>query len=118
MKATTPRRRSRSNDGTPSRISRVIPIDPGLLGKLLASFYEPIVRRGARVFHGPNPAAGSPVSEISDEQVLTLRRMHEWHGMGQAAIARATGLSPHTVFNLIKYRNRVHLDPGPAPAEA
>lgn len=58
MKAPDPRRRSRSNDGTPSHTQTVLPIDRGLRAKLEAEFFEPTVRRAPRLFHGPKAVVG------------------------------------------------------------
>ena len=116
-KAEQPRRRSRSNDGTPNKVSRVIPIDPGLFNKLMVSFYEPIVGRGTRVFHGPKEGRGCPAVRFTDEQVLVIRKMRDWHGMSVAKIAEALGVTAASVEPIAGWRNRVHLDPGPRPAD-
>lgn len=117
MKPASPRRRSRSNDGTPNRVSSIIPIDPGLHAKLTAAFYEPIVRRGTRIFHGPRPPSGCPPVKMTDEQILEIRRMYQWHGMPPKAICETTGLPEWRVTQIVQYVTRVHLDPGPRPAE-
>lgn len=79
MKARTPARRSRSNDGTPNRVSSVLPIDPGLLRSLLASFTEARKAPAApRIFHGPKAfGGGHPKVVLTDEQVLAIRKMRE-----------------------------------------
>lgn len=115
MKAPTTARRSRSNDGTPNTAKSVLPIRPELLAKLLAAFAEVRPRREARIFHGPKAARGMPPSELTDEQVLAMRKMRDWHGMTARQITEETGVPASTVFGIIEYRNRVHLDPGPRP---
>jgi hypothetical protein len=121
MKAAQPSRRSRSNDGTPNRVSRIVPIDPGLLSKLMASFYEPIVRRGPRIFHGPNVAHSGERSNqygqrFTDEQVMVIRKMREWHGMTAHQIAEALGCRETQVAPIVRWSTRTHIDPGPRPA--
>lgn len=120
MKAPQSRRRSRSNDGTPNHVSRVLPIDPRLLASLLAEFGpDRVVRREPRIFHGPKAFhGGAPAPVLSDEQVLALRKMRDWHGMTFRAIAQATGLGEMQVQGICEYKTRVHLDPGPRPAPA
>ena len=114
--ATNPRRRSRSNDGTPSQTQVVLPIDRGLRAKLEAEFFEPTVRRAPRLFHGPKAqTGGSPAPKLTDEQVLELRRLREWYGLTTSKIAALTGLSVNSVEPLTSWHNRVHLDPGPRP---
>ena len=109
-------RRSRSNDGTPNSVSRVLPIAPGLLASLLAEFAEVRKARVVHVYHGPKPARGAPPVKLTDEQVLALRKMRDWHGMTLTEICAATGLPEGSVTPIINWCNRVHLDPGPRPA--
>ncbi len=108
-------KRSRSNDGHRTSLSRVLPIDAGLLAKLTAEFAEIRERAAPKTYHGPTAARGAPASTITDEQVLAIRRMSGWHGMTDADIAQATGLRQGTIYNLTSWKNRVHLDPGPKP---
>jgi hypothetical protein len=93
MKSPDPRRRSRSNDGTPSHTQAVLPLDRRLRAKLEAEYFEPFVRREPRLFHGPKAqVGGSPAPKLTDEQ------------------------SAQSIEPLTEWRNRVHLDPGPRPA--
>jgi hypothetical protein len=69
MKSPDPRRRSRSNDGTPSHTQAVLPLDRRLRAKLEAEYFEPFVRREPRLFHGPKAqVGGSPAPKLTDEQ--------------------------------------------------
>lgn len=116
MKSPDPRRRSRSNDGTPSHTQAVLPLDRRLRAKLEA-YFEPFVRREPRLFHGPKAqVGGSPAPKLTDEQVLELRRLRDWYGLTTKQIAMRTGLSAQSIEPLTEWRNRVHLDPGPRPA--
>ena len=111
-------KRSRSNDGTPNKAEALLPIPKDVLRRLLIIFTsEPYERRAPRTFHGPNVMRGAPKSFISETQVLALRQMHEWYGMNSAQIASATGLLVNTVENIIKYKNRLDIEPGPKPQE-
>jgi hypothetical protein len=118
MKAPASRRRSRSNDGTPNRVSSIIPIDPRLRAKLEASLYEPIVRRKLRVFHGPKPIRGTSPVRFTDSQVLAIRKLREWWGLSALSIGRLMGVGENIVAPVVEWRNRLHLDPGPRPTPA
>ena len=110
-------RRSPRNDGTRSSVSSYLPISPRLLASLIAEFSEPRVVHAPRIFHGPKAYhAGHPAVRLSDEQVLTIRKMCEWYGMSAKRIAEALGMSELSVEPIASWRNRVHLDPGPRPA--
>ena len=109
-------KRSRSNDGTRSSIACVLPIAPGLLAALLAEFHEPRAVRAPRIFHGPKPYhGGHPAVRLTDEQVIAIRKMREWHGMTVKQIAESVGLSVGSIEPIAGWKNRVHLDPGPRP---
>lgn len=111
-------RRSRSNDGHRSSLTGTLPISTALLAAFTAQFAEHHERRAPRIFHGPKPANAHHASPVTDEQVIAIRRMREWHGMTGGKIARLTGINRWTVEGLLDYRNRGHLDPGPRPAPA
>lgn len=108
-------KRDRSNDGHKYSLSRGLPIRPELLASLIAEFSEPRKVAAPKVYHGPKAASGHPPVKLTDEQVLTLRKMRDWHGMSKADIAKATGLPDSTISGIVDYKNRVHLDPGPRP---
>ena len=115
MKAPASVRRSRSNDGSPNRVTRILPIDPGLMAKLLAEFAERREPKAPKVYHGPKAAPGHPAVRLTDEQVLAIRKMRDWHGMSEQAIADAVGMPLNSITAITRYMNRVHLDPGPRP---
>lgn len=110
-------KRSRSNDGARTSITSVLPIAPGLLAALLAEFHEPRAVRAPRIFHGPKPVTGGhPATRLTDEQVIAIRKMREWHGMTVKQIAESVGMTVGSVEPIAGWKNRVHLDPGPRPA--
>lgn len=109
-------KRSRSETGHRSSVSRVLPIDPGLLAKLIAEFAEHREPFVPKTYHGPVAARGSPKSAVTDHQVLQLRKLRDWYGIGVAEIVRITGIPVATVRNITEWKNRVHLDPGPRPS--
>lgn len=110
-------KRSRSNDGMRSSVACVLPIAPGLLAALLAEFHESRAVRAPRIFHGPKAYhGGHPATRLTDEQVLAIRKMREWHGMTVKQIADSVGMTVGSVEPIAGWKNRVHLDPGPRPA--
>lgn len=112
-------KRSRGNDGHHSGVAAVLPIAPGLLAALLAEFHEPREARAPRIFHGPKAFhGGQPATRLTDEQVITIRKMREWHGMSVKQIADALNESEASVYGITRYVTRVHLEPGPRPAPA
>lgn len=118
MKASQRLARRRTNDGASSSYEQVLPIRPELLAKLTAEFYEPLKRAPGRVFHGPKGrrADAKITSSISDDQVLAIRRMRDWHGMTVKQICEITGLKKGSVTNIVGYTTRSHLYPGERPA--
>ena len=108
-------KRDRSNDGHKYSRTGGLPIRPELLASLIAEFSGPRKISAPKVYHGPKAAPGHPPVKLTDDQVLTLRKMRDWHGMSKADIAKATGLSDSTISGIVDYKNRVHLDPGPRP---
>ena len=112
-------KRSRSNDGVRSSITTALPIAPGLLASLFAEFHEARVARAPRIFHGPKPYhGGHPATRLTDEQVLAIRKMRDWCGMSVKQISEATNEPEPSIHSIVRYTNRVHLDPGPRPAPA
>lgn len=117
MKAPQPLRRRRGNDGLAVHQTSVLPISAGLMASLIAEFAEVRERRAPRIFHGPKPfSGGAPTAKYTDEQVLAIRKMRDWHGMTVRQIAEALNEPEASIANVAKYITRVHLDPGPRPA--
>jgi hypothetical protein len=110
-------KRSRSNDGSPNQAAALLPISKDVLRRLLIIFTsEPVKRREPRIFAGPKVGGGRPISPISDEQVIAMRKMKEWYGMTHQEISDATGFTMGQIAPILRWDNRVHLDPGPRPA--
>lgn len=109
-------RRSRSNDGTPSHTESLFPLGQRDLARLLIIFGpDAKVEKVKHTYHGPKAARGCPQTSYTDEQVLEIRRLQEWHGMKRAAIAKLLNLPVDSLHAIVEWRNRVHLDPGPRP---
>ena len=81
-------KRDRSNDGHKYSRTGGLPIRPELLASLIAEFSGPRKISAPKVYHGPKAAPGHPPVKLTDDQVLTLRKMRDWHGMSKADIAR------------------------------
>ncbi len=90
-------------------------VRPALVTRIDVPDYSWREPKPERKFNGPKPAGTGKVL-YPDEQVLEVRRLHEWQGLRPREIAERTGIAAAYVEALIKYRVRAHLDPGPKPA--
>ena len=87
---------------------KISPIRQSLLDAMPV---EPYQRKPDKIFRGPKGRLPAKQSEVSDEQVLYVRWLHDFKNMKPLEIASVTNLEHGTVKNLLKYTTRVHLTP-------
>lgn len=109
-------KRSSKNDGTRSHVEMAVPIRGSLVYAVLGT-PEPLERKVPRIFHGPNTHRGHPVPVLSDAQVLRIRALDKFRGMTAKQIVETTGIELERVKQVLRWVNRVHLDPKPEHAE-
>ena len=97
------------------KAQRLLPVDEKLAAKLIAEFAAREPKPEPKIYHGPKAARGSPPVVLSDEQVLFIRKLHDWCGLSAARIAALIGEDPMRVRSICRYMTRVHLDPGKQP---
>ena len=103
-------KRRRGNDGH-HLLTRQMGI--GLRQSLVNKLWTPTPRAERRE---PKRRTGRRV--FTDEEVIRIRRLHEWLGLGPTEIVRRIGHgTAASVTAICDYVNVPHLEPGPEPAE-